>query len=170
MVDPWELATMPYIYMYRNLYILYHLLSQQLFQCTCLCWNQFSKWCCVGVYYSSTALYFLSVGFMVRRGHAGHVFILHKKFCPPPFSCTKISDPPLFPPDAPPSPVINDRSLHKYKTFSVLILYQHEWKLGKRKIVWKHNFEFSQFQRVLILNCISIRKKCFIFVKYRIYK
>jgi hypothetical protein len=25
------------IYMYRNLYILYHLLSQWLFQCTCLC-------------------------------------------------------------------------------------------------------------------------------------
>ena len=40
-------------------------------------------------------------------------------------------------------------------------LYQHEWKLGKREIVWKHdtrraecfdshNCEFSQFPRVLI--------------------
>jgi hypothetical protein len=70
--------------MYRNFYILYHLLSQQLFQCTCLCWNQFSKWCCVRVYNRSTALRFLSVGFMVGRGHVGQVFILHKNFCPPP--------------------------------------------------------------------------------------
>ena len=49
---------------------------------------------------------------MVRRGHAGQVFILHKNFWPPLFSCTKISDPPSFstsPP--PPPPVINDRSL-----------------------------------------------------------
>jgi hypothetical protein len=32
-------------------------------------------------------------------------------------------------------------------------LYQHEWKLGKREIMWKHdphNLEFSQFPRVLI--------------------
>ena len=31
----------------------------------------------------------------------------------------------------------------KYKTFSVLIysnyIYQHEWKLEKREIVWKHD-------------------------------
>jgi hypothetical protein len=66
----------------------------------------------VGVYYSSTALYFLSVGFMVGRGHVGQVFISHKNFWPPLFSCTKISDPPHFPPaPPPPSLVINDRSL-----------------------------------------------------------
>ena len=33
--------------------------------------------------------------------------------------------------------------INKYKTFSVLIyrlqLYQHEWELGKREIVWKHD-------------------------------
>ena len=47
-------------------------------------------------------LYFLSVGFMVGRGHVGQVFTLHKNFCPPPlFSCTKISDPP---PHFPPAP------------------------------------------------------------------
>ena len=57
----------------------------------------------------SLLLYVLSVGFMVRRGHTGQVFILHKKFWASLFSCTKISDPPLFPPA--PSPVINDRSL-----------------------------------------------------------
>jgi hypothetical protein len=50
--------------------------------------------------------------------------------------------------------------LTNIKHFRVDIqLYQHEWKLGKRGIV----FEFSQFPRVLS-NCISIRKKCFIFV------
>jgi hypothetical protein len=50
---------------------------------------------------SSTALSVLSVGFMVRRAHAGQVFILHRNI-PPPFSCTKISALPLLFPPAPP--------------------------------------------------------------------
>jgi hypothetical protein len=44
----------------------------------------------------------LSVGFMVRRGHAGQVFILNKIFWPPIYSCTKISDPPSFSTSPPP--------------------------------------------------------------------
>ena len=52
-------------------------------------------------------------------------------------------------------------------------LYQHEWKLGKREIVWKHDARraecfhtissFPNFHECWY-NCISIRKKCFIFV------
>ena len=52
-------------------------------------------------------------------------------------------------------------------------LYQHEWKLEKREIVWKHDARraecfhtissFSNFHECSY-NCISTRKKCFIFL------
>jgi hypothetical protein len=53
-------------------------------------------------------------------------------------------------------------------------VYQHEWKLGKREIVWKHDecfhtiSSFPNFHECWY-NCISIRKKCFIFVLYLFY-
>ena len=54
-------------------------------------------------------------------------------------------------------------------------LYQHSWKLEKLEIVWKHSAlrascfhtisRFSNFHECWY-NCISIREKCFIFLKY----
>ena len=57
-------------------------------------------------------------------------------------------------------------------------LYQHEWKLRKQEIVWKHdssrrggvsphNFEFFQFPRVL-LKLFIITEKCFMYIFYSI--
>ena len=50
-------------------------------------------------------------------------------------------------------------TLNKYKTFSVLIyiiqLYQREWKLGKRGIVWKHDARRAEYFHTISSFAIS---------------
>jgi hypothetical protein len=121
--------------MCRNLYILYHLLSQRLFQCTCLCWNQFNKWCCVGVYYSSTALFFIC-RFYGMTGSCGAGIYIAQKCLPPPFFMHKNICPPLFPPPPPPSPVINDRSLMAAWVCAMCYTFQANAPAYKRTRPW----------------------------------
>jgi hypothetical protein len=83
------------IYMYRNLYILYHLLSQWLFQCTCLCWISLIN----GVVLEFTTVLLPSIficRFYGTTGSCGAGIYIAQKFLAPPFFMHENTWPPLI--------------------------------------------------------------------------
>jgi hypothetical protein len=110
MVDPWELATMPYrplctciiIYIFFTIYWVNGCSNVHVYVEISLIYG-------VVLEFTTVLLLPIFIGrFYGTTGHAGQVFMFPKKFCPPLFMHKNIW-PPSF--STSPSPVINDRSL-----------------------------------------------------------